>query len=147
MNEKNKFLTIGQFAAMDSFISFEEKVEMITAKTEEYHLGRLHDASYGSMIAVDSLRNGDFDDYSKLFIEIPFLGQREGLHIQPKGKYLRAFHRGEWEKLPQCYRRIFDYAWEHGLVLSGFSYEKGINENVIDRMEDYIVQIEILLED
>ncbi len=28
-------------------------------------------------------------------------------------------------------------------MLSGYSYEKGINEAVIDRMEDYIVQIEI----
>ena len=96
---------------IDSNTSFEEKVEMITAKTEEYQLGRLHDASYGSMIAVDSLKNGDFDDYSKLFIEIPFLRQRQGL------------------------------------VLSGFSYEMGINENVIERMDDYIVQIEIPLED
>ena len=94
-----------------------------------------------------SLKNGDFDDYSKLFIEIPFLGQRQGLHIQPRGRYLRAFHRGDWEKLPQCYQRIFDYAGEQGLVLSGFSYEMGINENVIDRMDDYIVQIEIPLED
>ncbi len=132
---------------IDSNTSFEEKVEMITAKTEEYQLGRLHDASYGSMIAVDSLKNGDFDDYSKLFIEIPFLGQRQGLHIQPGGRYLRAFHRGDWGKLPQCYQRIFDYAGEQGLVLSGFSYEMGINENVIERMDDYIVQIEIPLED
>ena len=30
-----------------------------------------------------------------------------------------------------------------GLALSGYSYEKGINETVIDQIEDYIVQIEI----
>ena len=29
------------------------------------------------------------------------------------------------------------------LKLHGFSYEMGINENVVDRIEDYIVQIEI----
>ena len=28
-------------------------------------------------------------------------------------------------------------------MLYGFSYEMGINETVIDRVEDYIVQIEI----
>lgn len=28
-------------------------------------------------------------------------------------------------------------------TLSGYSYEKGINETVIDQIEDYIVQIEI----
>ena len=38
---------------------------------------------------------------------------------------------------------LLGYAREHHLALHGFSYETGINENVIDRIEDYIVQIEI----
>ena len=123
--------------------SFEEEVELITAETEKYHLGRLHDASYGSMISVSSLLAGSFDDYSKLFIEIPFLAYKTGLHISPGGAYLRAFHKGDWGRIPQRYEEIFAYAEKHGLTLQGFSYEMGINENVIDRMEDYIVQIEI----
>ncbi len=45
--------------------------------------------------------------------------------------------------MPKRYQEIFDYAKEHNLVLYEFSYEVGINENVIDRIEDYIVQIEI----
>ena len=77
--------------------SFEQEVELITAETEKYHLG----------------------------------------------KYLRAFHKGSWDGIPKRYQEIFDYAKEHNLILHGFSYEMGINENVIDRMEDYIVQIEI----
>lgn len=123
--------------------SFEEEVEMITAETEKYRLGRLHDASYGSMIPVSSLLKGSFDDYTGLFIEIPFLTQKTGLHIQPGGKYLRAFHKGDWSGIPAKYRELMDYAAVHGLTLSGFAYEMGINENVIDRIEDYIVQIEI----
>ncbi len=123
--------------------SFEKEVEMITAETEKYQLGRLHDASYGSMISVASLQKGNFDDYSKLFIEIPYLPPKDGLHIQPGGKYLRAFHKGNWDEIPSRYETIFDYAQKQGLILSGFSYEMGINENVIDRSEDYIVQIEI----
>lgn len=75
-------------------ISFEKEVELITSETVKYQLGRLHDASYGSMISVESLKKGRFNDYSKLFIEIPFLVQKKGLHIQPKGKYIRAFHKG-----------------------------------------------------
>ena len=123
--------------------SFEEEVEMITAETEKYRLGRLHDASYGSMIPVSSLLKGSFDDYTGLFIEIPFLTQKTGLHIQPGGKYLRAFHKGDWSGIPAKYRELMDYAAAHGLTPSGFAYEMGINENVIDRIEDYIVQIEI----
>ena len=52
--------------------SFDRQVEMITAETKKYQLRRLHDASYGTMVAVENLYNGHFEDYSKLFIEIPF---------------------------------------------------------------------------
>lgn len=128
---------------IDKNTSFEREVELITTETTKYHLGRLHDASYGSMIPVSSLKNGNFDDYSKLFIEIPFLKQKVGLHIQPKGSYLRAFHKGKWDEISLRYQAIFDYAYKQNLELTGFSYEKGINEIVIDRVEDYIIQIEI----
>lgn len=131
---------------IDKNISFEKEVELITAETSRYQLGRLHDASYGSMIPVSSLLTGNFNDYTKLFIEIPFLKQKKGLHTQPKGKYLKAFHKGTWDKLSQRYQEILEFAHAHNLALSGFSYEKGINEIVIDRIEDYIVQIEIPIE-
>ncbi len=128
---------------IDKDITFEQEVELITAETARYQLGRLHDASYGSMIPVASIENGKFDDYTKLFIEIPSLSQKSGLHIQPEGNYLRAFHKGTWENIPRRYEEILSYARQKQLTLSGFSYEKGINETVIDRVEDYIVRIEI----
>lgn len=123
--------------------SFEQQVELITAETEKYHLGRLHKASYGSMISADSLQSGRFDDYSRLFIEIPFLPYEAGLHVMPGGKYLKAFHKGSWDGIPKRYQEILAYAREQNLTLHGYSYEMGINENVIDRIENYIVQIEI----
>lgn len=128
---------------IDRNTSFEQEVELITAETEKYQLGRLHEASYGSMISVADLQNGSFDNYSKLFIEIPFLPYQNGLHIMPQGKYLRAFHKGDWSGISERYQEILDHARKHKLTLHGFSYEMGINENVIDRIEDYIVQIEI----
>lgn len=128
---------------IDRHTAFEKEVELILAETERYGLGRLHDASYGSMIPVESLLSGDFDNYAKLFIEIPLLKQKKGLHLQPKGAYLKAFHKGSWNTLPRRYQEILDYAKENKLKLSGFSYEKGLNEMVIDRIEDYIAQIEI----
>ena len=128
---------------VDQNTSFEQAVELITAETEKYRLGRLHEAYYGSMISVADLQNGSFDNYSRLFIEITFLPYQTGLHVMPKGTYLRAFHKGEWSSIPKRYQEILGYAREHHLALHGFSYETGINENVIDRIEDYIVQIEI----
>ncbi len=128
---------------IDRDTTFEKAVELITSKTEKYRLGHLHKASYGSMIPAASLLNGSFDGYSNLFIEIPFLAYQSGLHITPGGKYLKAFHKGDWDMLPKRYQEILDYTKKHHLRIHGFSYEMGINENVIDRIEDYIVQIEI----
>lgn len=123
--------------------SFDRQVEMITAETKKYQLRRLHDASYGTMISTESLYAGNFEDYSRLFIEIPFPVKRDGLHIQPGGKYIRAFFKGPWEDIHLCYQKVFAYARERNLLLTGFSYEMIINETVIHRMEDAIVQIEI----
>ncbi len=95
------------------------------------------------MIPVSSLLSGNYNDYVKLFIEIPHLTYQTGLYKTPKGKYLRAFHKGDWGKLPQRYEEIFAYAQTHSLKLYNYSYEMGINENVVDRIEDYIIQIEI----
>lgn len=125
---------------------FDKLVESIVAETKKYQLRRLHDASYGTMIAVESLYRGDLTDYSKMFIEIPSPIKKDGLHIQAAGKYLRAFYRDSPKDSAACYQRVFDHAAAHGLVLSGFSYEVIINENVIDRSEDALVQIEIPVE-
>ena len=123
--------------------TFDKQVEMITAETKKYQLRRLHDASYGTMISVESLKIGNYEDYSKLFIEIPFPIKKDGLHIQPAGDYVRAFYRDATESPVLCYQKIFEYVKEHGLALSGFSYEVIINENVIDQAADALVQIEI----
>ncbi len=128
---------------IDRDTTFDKQVEMITVETQKYQLRRLHDASYGTMISVESLYHGDYDDYSKLFIEIPFPVQKTGLHIQPRGTYLRTFYQGDWQKMSMKYREIFAYAQKHHLQLTGYSYEMIINGNVTDHMEEYIVQIEI----
>lgn len=122
---------------------FEKEIELVVEEVKKHQLRRLHDASYGTIIPVESLYRGDFDDYSALYIELPFPTQRKGLHIQPKGKYLRAFYQGDWAGLPSRYMEILAYAKGQGLQFYGFAYEKGINELVIDTLQDYITQIEI----
>lgn len=129
----------------DRDISYDKQVEMITAKTHDCQLHHLHDASYGTLISVESLKRGDFDDYCGLFIEIPVPLPNAGLHVQPAGTYLQAFFQGDWENMPEKYQQLFSYAQKHHLQLYGFSYEKILNETVTDRMEDYIVQIEIAI--
>lgn len=131
---------------IDKDTPFDKQVEMIIEETKKYQLRRLHDASYGTMIAVESLRRGNYEGYSSLFIEIPFPIKKKGLHIQPAGRYIRAFYQESLENAITCYQKIFDFTGENGFILSGFSYEVIINENVIGRTEDAVVQIEIPIE-
>ncbi len=128
---------------IDKQTSYDEQVEMILEETQKYQLRRLHDASYGTMISVKSLLEKQFEDYSSLFIEIPFPIQSEGLHMQPAGDYLQAFYQGDWNQMSSKYEEIFSYATDHNLQLSGYSYEMIINDNVTESMKEYIVQIEI----
>lgn len=121
----------------------EEEIGAVVAETKKYHMNRLHDASYGSMISAESLYAGAFSNYSALFIEIPGPVNAKGLHVQPEGKYLRSYCKGSWDKLPDKYEELLRYAKEQGLTLAGYAYETGINENVIDSMEDYITRIDI----
>lgn len=124
-------------------LSFEKEIESVIEETKKYQLRRLHDASYGAILPVDHLLQGRFTDYTALFIEIANPTQQQGLHIRPAGTYLRAFCKGDWDRLPGRYAQILRYAEQNGLTLFGSAYEKGINEIVIDAMDDYITQIEI----
>lgn len=137
--EEHKLITVDIIGD----ISFDKKAEIVTAQTKAVGLCRLHDASYGTMISTNDLYNENFDNYSKLFIDIPFPIKKKGLHTQHKGKYLRAFHKGSWDGIKLKYKEILEYAKKHDFKLTGFSYETGINENVIDNIEDYVTQIEI----
>ena len=123
--------------------TLEKAIERLTAEAKGYQLRRLHDASYGSILPVEQLYQGNFSRYSALYMEVPGPIRKKGLHIQPKGSYLRAFCKGSWEHLPERYLDILSYAREQGLRLSGFAYEKGINEMVIDTLDEYITEIEI----
>ena len=67
---------------------------------------------------------------------MPFPVSKRGLHLQPAGTYLRAFCKGNWEKLPERYKEILAYAKKQGTTLCGYAYETGINELVIDSIDN-----------
>ena len=125
----------------------EKEIEHVINETKKYQLRRLHDASYGSMIPVSCLYEGRFETYTAMYIRIPFPTSKKGLHIQPAGTYLQTFYKGSWDGLSERYKEILAYADKQGLSLWDHAYETGLNELVIQRMEDYITQIEIPVRD
>lgn len=140
--EKQPLITV----AIDQDTPFHTQVEMITAQTANSPIRHLHEARYGTMIAIEHLKNKDFSKYTQLFIEIPASDHEKEMHIQPAGTYIRAYYKDASRPAERCYERIFDFASQNGLELSGYAYEIILNDNVIDRLEDAIVQVEIRAE-
>lgn len=123
--------------------SFDRQVELVVAETKRYQLRRLHDAVYGTMIPVESLKRGDFEDYSKLFIEIPGVIKKAGPHMRPGGRWARAFYQGPWNDMPQRYGEIFEFLQGRRLEPYGWAYETIINESVVQKEEDAVVRVEL----
>ena len=104
----------------------------------------------GSFVSVDKIKRGEFEEYDGLFIEM--LEDMESKNtkntiIKPKGKYICAYHMGDWDTLPNFYGEIVKYAEGNNLTLVGYSFEIGMNDFAISDMEDYITQIMIRVEE
>lgn len=140
-DEDMTLLDVGCDATMEDLIE-----DALKVKTQE-NIDTL-DCQLGAIIAVDSLKNDDFDSYRYVFIGAkPQDSSHVSLHKKKAGRYLRAYHQGSWEKLPDRYREILSYAQEHNLKLTDYSYERGINEDFVDSIDQYITQIDIALEE
>ncbi len=104
----------------------------------------------GSFVSVEKIQRGEFEEYDGLFIEM--LEDMESKNtkntiIKPKGKYICAYHMGNWDTLPDFYDEIVKYAEENNLTLVGYSFEIGMNDFAISDMKDYITQIMIRVEE
>lgn len=121
----------------------EKELEMVLDEMGRHRACRMYGVCYGAIIPTASIYKGDFEDYRAIFVQIPQLEPAPDLHIQPAGEYLCAYCKGSWDRLPETYRKILRYAEENGLELWDCSYETGINETVIESMDQYITRIEI----
>ena len=101
----------------------------------------------GSFVSVEKIQRGEFEEYDGLFIEMLDDIDSDNMIIKPKGKYICAYHMGDWDTLPDFYDEIVKYAEENNLTLVGYSFEIGMNDFAISDMKDYITQIMIRVEE
>lgn len=125
--------------------SWEKQLKMITEEAKKYKLHNIHDASYGYMISTEHLYRNEFDNYYAIFIKVPTLLLEEDTYTKPKGTYLRAYCQGDYDKLIVRYQELLTYAKQNHIKLTGYSFEKGINEIVtgVSDMSKFITQIDI----
>lgn len=129
--------------ASERDLSLEDEIETVIEAARAHKIKSLRDAAYGSIIAVSSLMRSEFDQYDGLFMKVSQPVLQKGVHVKPRGRYLRAYCRGSWDRLPDRYRDLLQYARERELSLWGYAYETGVNERAITSIDEYITQIEI----
>lgn len=95
----------------------------------------------GSYIAVDKVKQGKWEEYDGLFTPVQRREEGKDGMKRGKGKYLCGIQKGTWDKLPQLYQKMLDYGKEHRLMLTGYAFEMGMNDFVIEKEEEYVTQI------
>lgn len=101
----------------------------------------------GSYLSVEKAKNGEFEAYDGLFTPAWDPTGAEEIFVKPAGTYLCGYQKGNWEELPKLYENMFAYAERAGLKLTGYAYERGMNDFVIARNEDYVTQVMMLAEE
>lgn len=119
---------------------------VLTEHMQALRSHRLFNKSYGCMIAVDRVAAGNFEKYDCFFTKMDKPTRKADLFVKPAGRYIRAFCKGTWDRLPERYAEILTFAAQNGLTLRGYCYDEGINEMAIATMDEYVTQIMIRCE-
>ena len=101
----------------------------------------------GSFISLDNVYKMNFDKYEGIYTLALNKKSVSNSLIKPKGKYLCGYQKGKWDKLPDLYQQMLDYANKNNLQLTGYAYEVGLNDFVISDEADYITKIMIKIKE
>ena len=119
-----------------------EDTEFLKKIKEHFSMEQLP-LGIGTVISLDGVRQQGINSHEGFFFRcfeetIPSTSLRK-----PKGRYLCGYHRGTWEGIPAVYERMLHFAKEHHLQLGAYAYERGLNEFVIEREEEYLTEVMI----
>lgn len=123
-----------------------EDIEQLYPRIKDAWHAEQYNMGIGSLISVEKIRSKNFEEYDALFTPAP-KNRKSRTQIKPRGTYLCAFYKGDWNGLPDFYEEILKFAESKNLKLTGYSYEMGINDFVISSMDEYITQIMIRTDD
>lgn len=96
----------------------------------------------GSFISVENILKNNFDLYEGIYTKINDENTKRKTFCKPEGKYICAYHNGDWDKIEKTYKKIINFVNEHNIELTGYSYEMCLNEYFIkNKKEDCVVKI------
>lgn len=108
---------------------------------------RIFNQNYGTMVSSGKVYEGRSKYIDHVYIKPDKKKNRKGTpYLKPGGTYLQIVEKGSWDKLPAAYEKLVDYAEKHRYRLTGFSFEKGLNETLNTNMDEYVTELLIRCE-
>ena len=101
----------------------------------------------GSFISLQKIQAKQFENYDGLFTFATERKKQDHIMIKPKGTYLCGYLKGKWDRLPELYDRMLDYACSHQLQLTGYAFERELNDFMIASENEHITQVMIKIAD
>ena len=101
----------------------------------------------GAVISKEQIEQGDYENYSYLYIETG--GKLESIsdYIKPKGLYVVAYHKGSEELIHQTFEKMLDFIRNNHLQLTNYTYEEYILDEIsVSNSDEYVTEIMIQVE-
>ena len=124
-----------------SGVDDEDYMSVLLNDSQTMRDSRLFNKTYGTMISSEKLLAHNFEDYECFFTKVDQEPKDLPTFTKPAGLYIQTFYKGNWDGLPTMYEQLLSFATEKGLTLTGYSYEVGINELVIQSIDDYVTRV------
>ena len=136
----------------------EEHLFMTPLKFKEYDMENIlphlqqawemeqYKAGCGSYISLEKVKNRDLSEYDGIYTPVRNGKKVEGVVTLPSGEYLCGYMRGSFHNPLPLYKKMLAFAEKEGMKLSGYAFERGLNEFAISKEEEYVTKIMIGIE-
>lgn len=141
VENKSQALLLSDNLENASIKDFGEFMKSYTSFIESHHI--ITSEFVGMMLSVDNIKKGDIHNYSYFFTTTK---QEKHNYIKQAGKYLCAYHHGQYENIHETYKKMMDYAFSHHLCLGKYAYEEYIVADIsVKENSDYLTKISIMI--
>lgn len=98
--------------------------------------------SIGYRQNMEDIKKGIFDDYHVFYEKFDEKPAKLEYTVKAQGDYLVAYHRGDWRKIGDTYKKILEFAREEHILLEEYFYEDYLQDSFsMKKEEDYITKI------
>ncbi len=89
-----------------------------------------------------------FDHYTNVVLLLPHKIKNKGLKVLPKGNYVVAYHKGDFNNIGITYKKMMSYIEDHHLEIEDEFIEYYVIDNLLTQNpEEYITEINVKIKD